>query len=223
MKTTIESLETRRLLAAATVMVTTNPADGFLEITGTRRRDEITVVEHFPGSGIFDVQFAGTFQQGTTQTGIRINGGNGNDVLSINVNAPIVPVTILGGNGHDTLRGSPGDDVLDGGNGRDDLNGFAGNDTLRGGVARDILVGGDGNDSLDGGAANDILFGNAGGDSLFGDRGRDTLDGGEGDDVLSGGLSRDKLTGGPGADSFATLEREQELLDFNSEDVRADG
>ena len=43
MKATIESLETRRLLAAATVMVTTNPADGFLEITGTRRHGEITV------------------------------------------------------------------------------------------------------------------------------------------------------------------------------------
>jgi Ca2+-binding RTX toxin-like protein len=217
---TIESLEPRRLFAVATVMVAVNPSDGFLEITGTRRRDEITVVEHFPGSGIYDVQFAGTFQQGTTQTGIRIMGGKGNDVLTINVNAPIVPVTILGENGNDTLRGSPGDDVLDGGNGRDELDGLAGNDTLRGGAARDILTGGDGNDSLDGGASNDILFGNGGNDMLMGDRGRDTLDGGDGDDFLDGGFSLDRITGGPGADSFATSDRDKELLDVGPDDGR---
>jgi Ca2+-binding RTX toxin-like protein len=217
---TIDILECRRLFAASSVTVEVD-ADGILQITGTRRRDEITVVEHFPGSGIFDVMFAGTFLQSSAPNGIRIDGRGGNDALSVNVIAPVVPVIILGGTGNDTLRGSPGGDVLDGGAGRDSLDGVAGNDVLRGGAGRDTLAGGDGDDSLDGGTSNDVLFGSIGIDSLSGDRGNDTLDGGDGDDVLAGGFGRDRLTGGAGADVFSdAADRENEILDLGPGDIR---
>src|SRR5687768_6130121 len=128
-----------------------------MEITGTRGRDEIAVVEHFPGSGIYDVFYADTFQQVTTSVGFRINGGGGDDRLAVEVNAPIVPVTLIGGNGNDVLLGSPGADTLDGGGGRDHLDGRAGDDVLRGNAGNDTLLGAAGTDTLYGGRGNDFL------------------------------------------------------------------
>ena len=197
MNANIEVLEPRRLFAVAPQTVTFHMADdGVMEITGTRRRDEITVVEHFPGSGIYDVRYADTFQQVTTSVGFRIDGGKGDDRLAIEVNAAIVPVTILGGDGNDTLLGSPGADVLDGGRGRDHLDGRAGDDLLRGR------------------AGNDTLCGDAGADTLYGGGGNDFLVGGDGNDVLGGDAGRDGVSGGGGADTFDdSIDGERERLD----------
>jgi Ca2+-binding RTX toxin-like protein len=197
MTANIETLEPRRLFTAAAPTFHTG-ADGVVEITGTNRRDVITVVEHFPGSGIFDVQYSDTFAQVNTFVGFRIDGGGGDDRLAIQVgvSAPITTVTIRGGKGNDVLLGSPFADRLDGGAGRDHLDGRAGDDELHGG------------------AGNDSLLGNGGADQLFGGAGADFLDGGDGSDDLAGGPGRDGDSGGAGADFFDdSIDGEREHLD----------
>jgi ELWxxDGT repeat protein/VCBS repeat-containing protein len=139
--------------------------------------------------------------------GILINGGNGNDSL------PGTPGedTISGGNGKDTLDGGEGADVLSGGNGDDRLRGGAGRDNLLGGNGEDELDGGDGADTLSGDDGEDRLTGGAGNDSLLGGKGEDRLDGGLGDDTLSGGEGEDRLTGGAGNDSLLGGKGEDRL------------
>jgi Ca2+-binding RTX toxin-like protein len=55
---------------------------------------------------------------------------------------------INGGNGPDTLNGTPQNDTLNGGNGPDLLRGFQGNDTLNGGSGKDRCRGGRGVDTF---------------------------------------------------------------------------
>jgi hypothetical protein len=94
---------------------------------------------------------------------------------------------VLGGNGDDTLRGTPGADVICG---------LGGNDVLRGLGGKDVVVGGSGKDSVAGGGGPDTLRGEKGRDSLRGGPGRDSLRGGPGRDLLFGGGGRDDCAGG---------------------------
>jgi Ca2+-binding RTX toxin-like protein len=82
--------------------------------------------------------------------------------------------TIVGDDAKNTLRGTPGPDVIYGGGGKDKL------------------VGGRGNDSICGNDGNDTLKGGKGRDRLLGGKGRDLLKGGKGKDVLKGGKGKDK-------------------------------
>jgi uncharacterized repeat protein (TIGR01451 family) len=79
--------------------------------------------------------------------------------------------TITGTAGADTLRGTPGRDVICG---------RGGNDSIRGANGNDLLIGGDGDDSLDGDAGDDWLIGGRGRDSLRGAAGTDRCETGEG-------------------------------------------
>ena len=213
----IDALETRRLLAASVTAVRGD--DGAIVITGTRRADQIGVVEHFPGVAIYDVLGNGALvSQFGGGTAIRITGLQGDDDLSVATGITL-PVTILGNGGRDTLGGGGGPDLLDGGVGADAVTGRGGADTLFGRRGADSLDGGDANDSLDGGAGRDVLIGGAGDDVLAGGAAVDTLDGGDGDDALTGGGGRDVLTGGPGADAFSKKDRPTEVLDLASEDT----
>jgi len=72
-------------------------------------------------------------------------GGIGNDV--VNFADAIVPLTIEGGSGNDSLYAGWGNDLLLGGLGNDYLSGGAGNDTLVGGLGVDTLIGGLGQDT----------------------------------------------------------------------------
>jgi Ca2+-binding RTX toxin-like protein len=113
-------------------------------------------------------------------TSIAIAGGGGNDSI---VNRTVLPATLEGGAGDDTIRGGGGKDRIFGNDGRDSLFGGGGNDRLAGGTGGDWLYGQSGSDQL---------FGEGGNDRLFGDdaSGIDTLSGGAGDDLL---VSRDAL------------------------------
>ena len=135
------------------------------------------------------------------------------------------PVTIIGSNRNDTLRGSSGndiilarggndvvtggdgDDFIIGGGGDDSLAGDSGNDTIFGTSGRDSLDGGAGDDLLHGGGGTDTLRGSDGIDQLYGGAGKDTLDGDDGDDYLVGGAGRDDLSGGTGADVLNGVSR----------------
>ena len=80
-----------------------------------------------------------------------------------------------GGNGKDSLKGTPGDDVVSGGNGKDSLFGGAGDDILSGGNGKDSLHGGAGDDQLTGGKGKDFLIGGSGNNQLTGGKGKDTF------------------------------------------------
>lgn len=207
---TVESLETRRLLAADLVAVLNN---GILEIDGTKRADAITVSLSTTVAGQLDVLSRETIKQSFTfadVTRIDIEGKGGDDVITIGSGITI-RTEIDGDGGNDTITGGDGDDDLDGDSGNDTLNGGAGDDNLDGGSGNDILNGGDdndrlrgdsGSDELNGGAGNDNCDGGSGNDTVNGDDDGDYLTGGNGKDVIVGGLGDDDLEGGSGNDDI---------------------
>jgi Ca2+-binding RTX toxin-like protein len=164
----ILGLEDRRLCAASVKAVSTD--DRVIAITGTRRADDIVVVDHFPGIGLYDVLVNGAmvnqFAPGLSPHSFRIEGRGGNDRLTVAVSLAF-PATLIGGDGNDTLSGAGGDDTIDGGRGSD------------------VLAGDGGDDRLIGGRGRDTLWGHEDDDILFGGTGRDTLTGGPGADTFS--------------------------------------
>lgn len=118
---------------------------------------------------------------------------------------------INGGNGNDTLNGTPGNDIISGGNGNDTINAGDGNDIVSGGNGNDVINGGRGNDILDGGNGDDTITGGSGNNILTGGNGNDTLSVGNGNNILSGdngndrmvvGTGNNTMTGGTGFDTF---------------------
>ena len=209
----LESLEARTLFAVAPAAAAIT--DGILDVTGTRRADDIVVEMNNNGTQL-DVTANGTplgsFNLSEITAGLRVSGGNGHDRIVVDAGVTLA-ATLLGGNGHDRLEGGSGDDTLLGGNGNDDLDGNAGVDQLDGGNATDVLSGGDDNDTLLGGNGRDTLDGGAGMDTLRGGNGRDSLDGGADADVIEGNGGRDSLRGGAGVDTFLH-DPAAELVDF---------
>ena len=127
---------------------------------------------------------------------IRVNAGDGNDVVTLDeTNGPLPTAQLFGGDGNDTLTG---------GSGNDDLSGQDGNDSLFGGAGNDALSGGSGADFIAGGAGNDTLFGGDGNDFLDGDQGADVGFLGAGDDVFrwDQGDGSDRVEGGSGSDEM---------------------
>jgi Ca2+-binding RTX toxin-like protein len=143
-----ESLEGRRLLSASLV-------EGVLSVEGTAEADEIVVSLNTsdPAASMLDVKINGEVSSFALAdvTSLRISGGNGADVLTIDESggAVMLAAELSGGNGKDVLTGGSGDDKLDGGNGKDALSGGAGDDTLAGGRGKDKLDGGEGTNVLE--------------------------------------------------------------------------
>jgi hypothetical protein len=108
---------------------------------------------------------------------VQANLGDGDDrAHAVTPNARAAQVDIVGGLGNDVLRGD--------GPTRFDFGGREGHDTLIGGAGPDVLGGGPGPDVLDGRAGDDLLFGHDGPDVLKGRLGVDRLFGGAGRDKL---------------------------------------
>lgn len=125
-----------------------------------------------------------------------VEGGDGNDTVSMYY-------TIFGGD--DVLYGGAGDDSLYGGLGEDRIEGGLDNDILFGEAGDDLILGGAGNDTIDGGADDDVLFGDAGNDTITGGLGNDTVKGNAGDDVFvvtNTADGRDSYDGGDGIDTL---------------------
>ena len=90
--------------------------------------------------------------------GVVINGGDGNDALTLLAkNTEIGGAKIIGDGGDDLLTGADSDDSLVGGDGNDRVVGARGADTMSGGAGNDTLVWnqGDGSDVGNGDAGND--------------------------------------------------------------------
>ena len=136
---------------------------------------------------------------------------------------------VTGGDGDDSLTGSPQTNELEGG---------AGNDTLDGGLGSDSMAGGDGTDTATyaartapvtvmatvGGGPIDGEFGE--GDNVLGDvenviggSGNDSLTGGDAANVLTGGSGNDDLDGGADADTLAGGDGSDRLQGRGGADV----
>jgi Ca2+-binding RTX toxin-like protein len=95
--------------------------------------------------------------------------------------------TIVGTNGRDNLRGTPGRDVIVGKGKRDRINGRGGNDLICGGGGGDLINGKGGNDKIKGEGGSDALFGAGGNDRLeLGPAVFQFATGGPGDDRIVG-------------------------------------
>jgi Ca2+-binding RTX toxin-like protein len=89
---------------------------------------------------------------------VVINGGDGNDSLTVLAkNTEIGAAKLIGDGGDDVLTGADSDDSLAGGDGNDRLVAAKGTDTMSGGAGNDTLVwnNGDGTDVMDGDSGND--------------------------------------------------------------------
>jgi Ca2+-binding RTX toxin-like protein len=107
---------------------------------------------------------------GTTENLVlRMNGGD--DTFSATGNlAALTRITVDGGAGNDTIRGSNGADVLLGGAGNDFIDGQQGNDVALLGAGDDIFQWdpGDGSDTVEGQAGSDtMLFNGSGAPEIF--------------------------------------------------------
>ena len=104
--------------------------------------------------------------------------------------------TITGSNNGETLRGTPGKDVICTLGGNDKVSALGGNDEVKGGSGNDVIRSSKGTDRLIGGAGADRITDKAGrrGDRLFGNGGKDTLNAKDGrrGDLLNGGPGRDR-------------------------------
>jgi Ca2+-binding RTX toxin-like protein len=135
------------------------------KLNGTSKDDILTF-----GQGGIDIGNDGD-QDVTTNTVevLRVYGKNGSD--TIDASAYVwTPVYLYGGNGDDTLIGSPQSDFL------------------YGNAGADLLQGGDGIDRLWGGSENDVVFGDDGDDTLWAEAtadGADELYGGNGSDTVT--------------------------------------
>jgi len=101
---------------------------------------------------------------GTTEE-LVVNMNGGDDSFSATGNlAPLIHITVDGGDGNDTILGGNGADLLIGGDGNDFIDGNQGNDTAQMGAGDDTFQWdpGDGSDVVEGGDGSDrMLFNGA--------------------------------------------------------------
>jgi Ca2+-binding RTX toxin-like protein len=134
------------------------------------------------GSGTDTAQF---ITNGNVQVNLGLgiaSGALGNDiVVSIeNVETGNGHDTIFGNSGNNVLKAGAGNDTVGGGSGSDTIEGAAGNDTLNGDGGHDTIKGGSGNDTIRGGSGNDVIHADGNADTIrwnAGDLGLDTIHG----------------------------------------------
>jgi Ca2+-binding RTX toxin-like protein len=147
------------------------------ELNARSGNDTINV--HINRDGSSDICVNGEmFYLSKEQTNkLTVNGGDGNDVITITGQADGEQpnIKIVGGIGNDLLIAGNAGSTMDGGEGNDILIGGNGNDKLSGGAGNDWILGGRGDDSIYGGAGNDWLMGSAGKDRIVGGTGDDTI------------------------------------------------
>ncbi len=196
---------------------------GAATVTGNPDADQIAVTQDDRGDTIIAVTHTGL--QASLNLGriaaLTLHGNGGDDELSVKVSDYFGGVTIVGGEGNDTItaeieralqrgvtiRGDAGADTisLSGAALRSLIAGGAGNDILAAATLpttafRQQLQGDDGDDILTGSPGADDLTGGPGADRLFGREGADQLAGMAGADWLAGGAGHDRLLGGDDAD-----------------------
>ncbi|GAA4707804.1 M91 family zinc metallopeptidase [Nocardioides conyzicola] len=182
--------------------------DGDRTIFSTGSGNDDIRVEIDPKTGERVVTVNGQSYRVPDGQDLVIRAGGGTDTIDVPAGTD-VDVTLIGGEGNDTITtrggddtilGMDGEDKIDAGDGGDRVSGGADADYLDGQGGDDTVVGGSGRDTLYGMGGDDVLSGGEGQDYLEGADGDDRLDGGEGNDILSGGKDDDTIHGGGGDD-----------------------
>jgi Ca2+-binding RTX toxin-like protein len=186
-------------------------------ITGDDGNNDITVSRDLAGhllanGGAIHISPDGATVENTDL--IRVNGGDGNDVIALDqTNGALPAAQLFGGDGNDSLTGGSGNDLLSGQGGNDSLFGGAGNDTLVGGAGNDFVVGGQGADTANLGAGNDVFVWNQG-------DGSDKVEGGTGfDELLFNGAAGAEQFTLSSSDGHALLTRVQGNIVMDLHDV----
>ena len=179
----IETLEQRQLLSvtvidpsAPTALLdgdgalqgTARIEDGVLRVVATARNDEIQLGSTSqPGGIYFWVNGAGAQVDAALVRGIRIDAGDGDDMVYYNNLGGLLnlPTTINGGGGNDDLTGEDDRDCSD--------HAIAFRDR-QASYAKVVLDGGDGNDRLMARIGDTTLIGGSGDDRIFAEAGYDT-------------------------------------------------
>jgi spore coat protein A, manganese oxidase len=195
------------LTASATATLTLAGGSAFTLLNGTARADSLSLTtnaNYYADLGAGDDQLS---VGSTLVGGIRVPGGNGNDV-------------IIGGAGKDDIKTGGGNDrfIATVGDGNDQYDAGAGVDTydlsrtaaaaivnLATGRASSLETGTDmltGFENVIGGGGADTITGNALANLLSGRQGNDIIVAGAGNDILIGGAGNDTLSGGVGNDTF---------------------
>lgn len=217
----IDSLERRMLLAVTAVL-----NDGTLTITGTSAADTIRL-DMLPGgmrtfvtvkSGGAEI-YSNTANQDVV-TKLLLDARDGGDTVTFGVDQAPIPVTILGGEGADTIYGS----FIS--SSKFKVNGGQGNDKLQVSVAlqlggSSLIMGSDGNDTIrtintagdspliQGGGGADVINLTANtpggqysieGFTVAAGPGNDTIRGSAQEDILMGEQGHDRIYGNDGDD-----------------------
>jgi hypothetical protein len=154
----VEALD-ERVLPAVTASFTA--AGGLLRVVGDALDNTVVVSRDAAGTilvnnGAVDIQGGPATVANTRQ--IMINGGAGNDTLSLDeTNGALPAAALFGGAGNDVLVGGSGDDIIDGGAGSDTAFLGAGDDTFswNPGDGSDVVEGQGGRDTLAFNGSND--------------------------------------------------------------------
>jgi Ca2+-binding RTX toxin-like protein len=156
---------------------TVNVAAPNITVTGDNTDETIVIAD---AGGFITVDGVATTAAADDTFDLTVNALGGADTITVNT-ALLRGITINGGDGNDTVNGSPDDDIINGGN---DL------DTLNGGAGDDRISGNDADDTMNGDAGNDVLVWNPGDDT-------DVMNGG------AGGGDDAELNGGNNPENFA--------------------
>ena len=245
---TVEVLENRRLLSAATFV-----ANGILHVNGDFFAGNTIAVDD--NAGVIDVSIQWTTAKGvpkqvtgqfntatTTINSVFVRGGFKADSIQVGQHgstAYLLPTrvdgiagkdvittggesdTINGGLGGDTITSGDGNDVVRGGLGADLITVGNGNDKVRGGFGfgADTIVAGNGTDTIVGGFGNDSITVGDGNDLVHGNFGNDTIHAGNGNDSLWGGAGNDDIVAGNGTDTFGGILGDNTLMGGSGPDT----
>ncbi len=161
----------------------------------------------------------------TTPAGFtRVNGGNGNDHVTLAPNTMYVdkggnnvitagngPHIICTGSGNDSITVGNGDNIIDAGGGNNVVKTGNGNQNIKTGSGNDAITIGNGASTIDaGGGNNSVTTGNgdqtvttgAGNDNVTTGNGDDTINVGNGNNTVKSGAGKDSITSGSGNDNL---------------------
>ena len=201
------------ILPGTTAANFTGTANDSVNLTGSTVGDTVTLSQ--AGAGVINLSLNGVTNQvtgagrftistgsgndtitlgSTDALNITVDGGDNNDVIdSTGVNNALTNLSILAGDGNDTVTGATlATTVIRAGMGDDTV-------TL---LSAGSVYGDDGFDTINGSSQDDSLYGGAGSDSILGGAGSDLIDGGMGWNILIGGPGVDILMGGADTDTF---------------------
>ncbi len=118
-----------------------------VDVTGTQSKNTVKVA--VSGTRVDVTGLAAVVHVSSPEPAdrLQVNGLAGADELTAGTGlAPLIGLTLNGGDGDDILTGGDGADILDGG---------AANDVIKGGAGGDMIIGGAGSDAMNGQAGAD--------------------------------------------------------------------